>query len=321
MMSAESLRRELAALLPGARATSGDATLELMSSAIDPPRLIGAGVVEDPAMMAHRINGAPTGGFRAFLDGTQRSRTVSYVGNVPIVHGVVSAVARERRGRRLHTWSVPLVEERIYAPRSLLGNAAWDALCTRFRDTLVDCTEQDDSAAHPYAMRDAAYHKVQADREVLEQRLAERWCSLENDALFVDGSISGSDTVAKSACAVGVVKSHRSIYAAARDLSVVLGLRAGERTSVFRVTSQKRTTVASWYLRMRDPAEHDPMWGLVRAEIAYADERLAERLAERANEVSRWILAETSPLALPDGRWDTMVYGIRDCEEYLRALA
>src|SRR5258707_11159406 len=130
-MSAESLRRELAALLPGARATSGDATLELMSSAIDPPRLIGAGVVEDPAMMAHRINGAPTGGFRAFLDGTQRSRTVSYVGNVPIVHGVVSAVARERRRPPLQTWGGPLVGGGIYAPPSLRGKAAGGALRDR----------------------------------------------------------------------------------------------------------------------------------------------------------------------------------------------
>jgi hypothetical protein len=43
-------------------------------------------------------------------------------------------------------------------------------------------------------------------------------------------------------------------------------------------------------------------------------------IGERANEVSRWILAEASPLALPDSRWDKMVYGVRDCEEFLRAV-
>ena len=43
-------------------------------------------------------------------------------------------------------------------------------------------------------------------------------------------------------------------------------------------------------------------------------------LGERADEVSRWILAEASPLALPDARWDKMVYGVRDCEEFLRAI-
>ena len=43
-------------------------------------------------------------------------------------------------------------------------------------------------------------------------------------------------------------------------------------------------------------------------------------IAARADEVSRWILAEVSPLALPDSRWDKMVYGVRDCEEFLRAI-
>jgi hypothetical protein len=40
----------------------------------------------------------------------------------------------------------------------------------------------------------------------------------------------------------------------------------------------------------------------------------------RADEVSRWILAEVAPVSLPDGRWDKMVYGVRDCEEFLRAI-
>jgi hypothetical protein len=43
-------------------------------------------------------------------------------------------------------------------------------------------------------------------------------------------------------------------------------------------------------------------------------------VGRRADEVSRWILAEVAPVALPDGRWDKMVYGVRDCEEFLRAV-
>ena len=42
---------------------------------------------------------------------------------------------------------------------------------------------------------------------------------------------------------------------------------------------------------------------------------------DRADEISRWILAEKTPLALPDGRWDKMSYGVRDCEEFLRAIS
>jgi hypothetical protein len=44
-------------------------------------------------------------------------------------------------------------------------------------------------------------------------------------------------------------------------------------------------------------------------------------LSARADEISRWIIAEGSPLALPDGRWDKMTYGIRDTEEFLRAIS
>jgi hypothetical protein len=62
------------------------------------------------------------------------------------------------------------------------------------------------------------------------------------------------------------------------------------------------------------------MWGLVRAEVAHPGAGQLDRVGDRADEVSRWILAEASPLALPDARWDTMVYGIRDCEEFLRAV-
>jgi hypothetical protein len=43
--------------------------------------------------------------------------------------------------------------------------------------------------------------------------------------------------------------------------------------------------------------------------------------ASRADEISRWIIAEGAPLALPDGRWDKMAYGIRDTEEFLRAIS
>ena len=88
--------------------------------------------------------------------------------------------------------------------------------------------------------------------------------------LFIDGGISGNERLATNDCVVGVVKNHRTLYVEGEGLDVVFGLRAGERTSVFEVTSRKRTTVASWYLRLRDPIGHDPMWGLVRVEINYS---------------------------------------------------
>jgi len=73
--------------------------------------------------------------------------------------------------------------------------------------------------------------------------------------------------------------------------------------------------VARRYLPRR-PAVGDPFFGLVRVEVVRDS-----FTPERADEVSRWILAERAPVALPDKRWSTMAYGIRDCEEYLRAVS
>lgn len=266
---------------------------------------------------------APIAGFRGFLDGTQRSLVASHLRGVPIVHGTVAAVVRERRNRRMHTWNLPLVETRIYAPRNMLSQVEWGTLRAMYGDVLADTTDgHSDSAGHPFALRDQAIHRVQAHREALETRLAERWCAGENDRLFIDGGISGSESVAVSSCTVGVVKSHRTLYGEGPALQTILGIGPRERTSVFSITfASRRTSVASWYLRLRDPGGRDPMWGLVRVEIAHPEPQAVHAIGDRADEVSRWILAEASPLALPDARWDKMVYGIRDCEEFLRAVA
>jgi hypothetical protein len=324
-MDVRTVRRQLAALLPEARPTGeGEGTLEILAtSSIDAPRLISATVLEGSGpLKARRVFGGPSPAFRAFLDGTQRSLVAAHLHGIPIVVGTAAAVIRDRRNRRMHTWSPPLVETRMYAPRDLVGKRAWESLTAVSRGQLVDTTDRENEAgAHPFTLKDAAFHGVQAHRETLERRLAERWCTMEQDKLFIDGGISGSEAVAVSACTVGVVKSHRTLYAEGPALAVVLGLGHAERSSVFRITSPRRTNVASWYLRLRDPSGRDPMWGLVRVEIAHPEPQEMHAIGDRADEVSRWILAEASPLSLPDARWDKMVYGIRDCEEFLRAVA
>ena len=320
-LTVRTVQRQLAALLPQARpAGLGESTLEVVGQRIDAPRLISATVLEGGALRAHRVFGTPTPEFRAFLDGTQRSEVAFYIGHVPIVLGHAAAVVRERRNRRMHTWDTPLAESRMYCPRAVVGSGVWETLRARFGNAVVDTSDGDaELTSHPFALRDAAVHRVQEHREALEQQLAERWCKRERDPLFIDGGISGNEAVAVSGCTVGVVKSHLTLYVDGDALGVVTDLAPGNRSSVFRITSRKRTPVASWYLRLRDPAGHDPMWGLVRVEVAHPAPDAAHRIAERADEVSRWILAEVSPLALPDARWDKMVYGVRDCEEFLRA--
>jgi hypothetical protein len=319
------IARLVAALLPDSQHVDGEAALELTTASTQPTRLISATIIEGRELRARRVFGPPAVGFAAFLDGTQQSRVVRYLaGGVPIVHGTVAAVIRDRRNQRLFTWR-HLIEHRLYVSRAHVSATTWNRLAETGVDVCdtAEAAEPDSADAaseHPYALREAAIHRVQKDREKAEQSLALEWCSRENRPLFIDGGISAAEPVARAAFAIGVVKSHRTLYASGDALVAVLALGYAERSSVFLVTSPKRASVASWYLRIRDPRGHDPMWGLVRVEAAHPMGGGDVEVGRRADEVSRWILAEVSPVALPDGRWDKMVYGVRDCEEFLRAV-
>ena len=320
-LSLVSLQRQLRAVLPeGSLVTDGGAPLEHATPDGRPPRLVRADVLEGGTMRVRRVFGDPAVRFAAFLDGTQASHVVAYADGAPLVLGTIAAVVRQRRNRRLTTWQRPIVERRLYACVRMLAPEQRRALDS-LEVEVVDTTPiSGDPSVHPFTLRDEAVHRVQENRERAEQRLAEAWCTHEHEPLFIDGGISGSEKVAVSDCTVGVVKSHRTLYAEGDALQTIYRLRRAERSSVFRITSPKRVPVASWYLRLRDATGHDPMWGLVRVEIALPALTDSAALGHRADEVSRWILAEVTPLALPDARWDKMVYGIRDCEEFLRAV-
>jgi hypothetical protein len=89
----------------------------------------------------------------------------------------------------------------------------------------------------------------------------------------------------------------------------LFALPVGSRSRVF-----SRGDACSWYLRLRETTRANPLHGMVRIEIAAT----TSDLTARADEVSRWVMAERTPIALPDGRWDVMSYGIARCEAYLK---
>ena len=321
-MSIDALRA-VRAFLPDAELIDDPgARDELRAGAYDEqPQVVYTPCLEESTLRAHRVPGDPTVGFAAFLDGIQRVHIVSHLHGVPIIEGIVAAVVRVRVNRRFVTWGhrTPIVHRRLYVPFSFLPEPpparvhGFDVV-----DTSSDAGEPIVLSRHPAALRATAFDRIGRDRERAEREMAELWChSSDGDPIYIDGSISGQGRAAMAPCAVGVVKSHTRLYADDRALDVVMTLRRGERTSVFELRSSTRPTVMSWYLRLRDPRGHDAMFGLVRVEVTL-DTRDVTR---RADEVSRWVLAEASPIALPDGRWDRMAYGIRDCEEFLRAIA
>jgi len=294
----------------------------------EPPVLIEPEIIEGPGFRAIQVAeprsvqpGSMRGqsGFCGFLDGTQDVRIINQFEGIPIVWATVSAAIRARVNRRLVCWSGkgPIVSRRYYIPFRYVDGMRDDLRANPF---VVDTAREDRHGVfpsqHPAALMEAAVARVQQDRETIELQLAEAWCATETTVLYVDGSLTASAIVSKSHLAVGVVKSHRRLYADGPAFRVLVGLAAGQRSSAFRIAPRSRYPVASWYVRVRPAKGRDALFGLVRVEAAEGAD-----ITERADEISRWIMAEGAPLSLPDGRWDKMAYGIRDTEEFLRAIS
>src|SRR5689334_10944937 len=170
-------RRIMSALERASLAAPSDgASLESTRvGAVEPPRLANAEVIEGDRVRSRVVKDEPIVGFSAFLDGVQVSRTIAHDDGMPIVHGTVGAVVRERVDRRLGTWRSEF-EERLYAPRGFLASRSVDALATTgliFADTTPRKDGvPDESARHPLSLTDAAVSAVQAHREALELSLA-----------------------------------------------------------------------------------------------------------------------------------------------------
>lgn len=320
--------RMLMQRLPGVSVMEGSAPLEPINSS-DPPLLRSAQIVEGTTLRAVKVPDVTRqmeSGFGAFLDGAQKVQVIARSGGMPIVLGTVSAAVRVRINRRLTTWGhqPPRVERKIYLPVKYLpelGASAGDASVLSTPELeMVDTSKADRNgeypSQHPALLLERAVRSVDQQRELLEDKLAEAWCARREAPLYIDGGISRSQSVAASTCAIGVIKSHRTLYVEGDALRLVLALKKGERSSIFRVSPRSRSSVLSWYLRLRNSDGRDALWGLVRVEMSECDKPV-----ERAEEISRWVMAETTPLSLPDGRWDKMAYGVRDCEEFLRAIS
>src|SRR5687768_12426263 len=321
--SAHEARRFILHQLPRCTAVEAAGSEERRVRAEEPPVLLEPDMIEGSAFRAVHVADPSSvrgqSGFAAFLDGTQDVRIVNQIDGIPIVWATVSAAVRERVNRRLVSWSgaAPLVRGGYYIPFRYVDGLRDDL---RQNPRVIDTARADASgifpSRHPAALMESALQRIQNERERAETELAESWCRREDRAVYVDGSITASAEVAASPLAVGIIKSHRRLYAEGGAFRILVGLGPGERSTIFSVAPRSRHPVASWYVRVRSAAGRDALFGLVRVEAA-----LGGDISARADEISRWIIAEGAPLALPDGRWDKMAYGIRDTEEFLRAIS
>ena len=309
--------RAIMSVRPDAQVMDEPSIIPDTATPSEPPVLAAAEQIESGGVRSFVV-GEPAVGFAAFLDGAQRAHVLAWPDGVPYVFGTVGAAVRIRRDRRLITWdSHPAaVEHRFYLPLKYLGGSGIPVGSYPVVDTTSAELAGRMPSRHPAALLERAMQCVQRDRERVEQRLALHWLDFGDGVLCSDGPLPAESRTRRSASIIGVVKTHRILYADGAMLHLVLSLRRGERSSAFSVSTSAREPVASWYLRTRDPRGRDALWGLVRIEAA-----LCEDITRRADQVSRWLLAEASPLALPDPRWDRMTYGIRDCESFLRAIS
>ncbi len=164
-----------------------------------------------------------------------------------------------------------------------------------------------------------AKNKISDVRADIEREITSRWLSdfqSRNEWLLVDGSLSGDYHKYDSPNIVGVIKSHQTQYFLWEDQQKILNLKARERSGIFIPKGRNRPDVYSWYLRLRPNDGRDVYFGLVRVEAAKC-----RRTLDMADEISRWLLAERSPLSMPDARWDRLIYPIHDCELYLKSTA
>jgi hypothetical protein len=255
--------------------------------------------------------------FAAFLDGAQWSQVAAFVGGVPIVVATVAAVIRERVQRRLRTWENGFDSlEQVYVPVPLLPPEVKQKLAAADLEPRNTLDTWDGSPMHPNLLLMRAVHAVQEDREQLEQELAERWCSSREEPLLVDGGLPQGLSCKPGCNCVGAVKSHNTLYASGTLLEEVLALPVGARSAALMVEHHWGPPCVSWYLRLRPAAADDPLRGLLRVEAILEP---GPSLTKEVDAISGWLLSERAPLALPDPRWPVLLYGIRDCEEWLRA--
>ncbi|MBK8005503.1 MAG: hypothetical protein IPK12_16665 [Gemmatimonadetes bacterium] len=243
----------------------------------------------------------------AFLDGMQRYEVMAYAGASPVVVAEVAGAVLERHDRQLHA--------ALAARRRLV--IARPAVLADLGDAIEDHQAiplPEDGPPHPVHDFLLARREVDAARGRLEVELGHSFRARSDAWLIVDGTLTESPQWAADGRMLGVCKSHATLPFADTDLEQYLRLPVGHRSPVFQPAGHDVAPVWSWALRLWPWEGRDLLHGLVRIEAAPRDETLAQ-----VDQLSRWLIAERSPVSTPDPRWDRLLYGIRAVEQYLRA--
>ncbi len=241
----------------------------------------------------------------AFLDGTQHVDLVGYAGTLPIVGAEVAAAVRQRDERELRT-----VAERH---RSLvIGRASALAQLPALSAERIEL--EADATVPP--LRDLTLASAEAAhaREALEIGVGLAYRERSSAWLVVDGSLGASAAWLRDGRMVGLSRSHAVLPFEGTDLDAYLRLPPGHRTPAFAPPARHGIEYRAWAVRLWPWEGKDLLHGLVRVEVSAANGTTG-----MADQLTRWLLAERSPIAGTESRWDTLIYPLHAVREYLRA--
>ncbi len=245
----------------------------------------------------------------AYLDGIQRSEIIGYVGSAPLFGAEIAAAVRERRDRRLRT----MVERRRAV---VLGRPAALAAAADILAGLEPVPLPDTDPVHPLRDYLNAGEALDQARGALEIDVGMGYRSQSRGWLVIDGTLAVSKAWAEDPQMVAISKSHSILPFEGADLEQYLRLPCGHRSSVYSPATRSLAPVRAWGLRLWPWDGKDLLYGLIRVEVAPCNGS-----TERADAISRWIMADRAPVSAPDRRWDRLLYGMYSVEQYLKAKA
>ena len=244
---------------------------------------------------------------RFFSDGVQRSILVANLVYrdqlIPVHYGNVSAMVLVLKDRKLKTFVEPVVREYILAPFSFLSKVRhFPFVDTGWKELDYD------------AMRHSAVKKLKELRQEAEKHVLRLWArEIPREPIFIDGKIEHLVDEPEFRGVYGLAKSFHPFLFPPETLQKLISLKEGERSALFSFKyPHSDTPVLSWYVRIRDPKNQEPSFGLLRVETVFTEEKVAE-----ADRISRAIYEFRKPVNYTLPKWDKLIYPIWCVTKYL----
>jgi len=256
---------------------------------------------------------------RYFLDGVQRTLPIGWCGMNALALVVVVAGVIERRPQDGVFRAVPgmtrIASTVIIA--SATDDAHTDELYDAFRRTGLDVQSADNPANAPadgdfIALQSRIRPVVGAVREMCEYTALQSWVERTDGSegwLVMDGSLTRADI----GFAVGLIKRHSRFDLTNAEMTDLLHMPVGHRSSAFQRDVSGGLRPKTWYLRLHAATGADPLFGLARIE---APSQIAD--PGGYDSLSHLIFSERTPRATNDDRWPTLLYPIHIAERILK---